>query len=257
MKHNYDTNSKHNRYITKIYKNFSDILMDSIEYHDTDIFELMYEYNIMIAGGACTSVFTNRPINDYDLYFPCSESGKNDYENFRKEFREIADEGVHLVSKTTHAETYLVYRGSDRMTIQLINMYNDMSAIDILNKFDLTVCMCGYVPKEDKFYHVDSFMFDINNRVLKFNANTEFPLSTLIRVNKYISKGYTIDNIELIKIGLMINQLNISTVGELKEQLHGIYPSNEINYYLDSLTNTDDSANFDLNLLYNIFNRMN
>ena len=37
---------------------------------DAEPWELLADQGCMIAGGALTSVFTNKPVNDIDVYFP-------------------------------------------------------------------------------------------------------------------------------------------------------------------------------------------
>lgn len=38
-----------------------------------DIWEVLKEHKAIIAGGAITSIFTNQPINDIDVYFRSEE----------------------------------------------------------------------------------------------------------------------------------------------------------------------------------------
>lgn len=61
---------------------------------------------------------------------------------------------------------------------------------------------------------------------MKFNSETAFPIVSLLRVQKYEKKGYSISKPEFIRIILTCMNLEIDSYDELKEQLGGMYGIN-------------------------------
>src|SRR5690606_3144507 len=66
------------------------------------------------------------------------------------------------------------------------------TAQDIFNSFDFTVCMGAFDFETEEFiFHPDFFKHN-SQRYLKFNTGTDFPVMSLLRVDKYRQKGYDI-----------------------------------------------------------------
>lgn len=182
-----------------------------------DILEELKKLDCILAGGAITSVFCSRKINDYDIYFKTKES-------------------LNLLSRwlMSKGEFSLVYQSElaltfkheeNNVTIQLILLPNLIIATSmekLIQNFDFSVCMGAYEFKTQKFYLNDMFFIHNSQRRLVFNPLSKFPICALYRTKKYIKKGYTLAGSEMIKIALCINKLNIKTFGDLKKHLKGI-----------------------------------
>ncbi|WP_235887841.1 hypothetical protein [Neobacillus paridis] len=168
-----------------------------------------------IAGGTITSLFSNKEINDVDVYFRNEES-------VLKFLSDIWHDGRYVVSHTKKA-TQLMYGDVNLQAIHF-NYFN--SPEEIFNTFDFTTCMgCFDFNKEQFVLHPD-FLKHNSQRILKFNSDTAFPIVSLLRVQKYEKKGFTISKPEFIRIILTCMNLDINTYGELKEQLGGLYGVN-------------------------------
>ena len=99
--------------------------------------------------------------------------------------------------------------------------------------FDFTINMASlaytYKERDDRAYDLESdFVFDgrffIDNmsKSLVFNKNTLYPINSLFRVKKYQERGYNINTLELMKIALRISQMEIKTIGDIKNQVTGL-----------------------------------
>lgn len=177
-----------------------------------DVKNIFKNYKVVIAGGAITSVFTSVPINDYDVYI----KSLNDLNVIISKLEEI---GYEIVFDTDNA---ISMKMNKETKIQLIKKLIGKSADEIVNEFDFTVCMGAYDFETDKFILHDRFLYDLARKELIFNTNAKYPICSMYRTRKYQKRGFTLPGVEIIKIALAINNLNLESYADLKEQLQGI-----------------------------------
>lgn len=178
--------------------------------------EQLKAYECFVAGGCITSLFCNKDVNDFDIYFR-SENHLVDY------LYETWEDGNWVVSHTKKA-TLIKY--NDKLDVQLIHFKYFENAEDIFKTFDFSVCMGAFDFKTEQFILHKDFLKHNSQRLLKFNANTSFPIVSALRVQKYENKGYKISKPEYIKILLACMNLKINSYEELKEQMGGMYGIN-------------------------------
>jgi hypothetical protein len=165
-----------------------------------------------LAGGAITSAITNTPVRDFDLYFKSKE-------DFVECLEAMYDDGFWCVAITPRAVTF-----SDNGTIFQLMCFNWFKdAEEIFAKFDFTINMAAIDLEGGKFIKHDDFVRDISARTLRFNHRTEFPLGSMMRVRKYLGRGYTIEDSEYLKIVIACAMKNITSWDELKRQIGGQY----------------------------------
>ena len=82
--------------------------------------------------------------------------------------------------------------------------------------------MGAYSFKHKEFYLDKFFLTDNIEKRLRFNPGTEYPICSLYRTIKYQKRRYMLSGIEMIKIALAINNLQMKTYKDLKQQLMGI-----------------------------------
>ncbi|MEL3959492.1 hypothetical protein NST17_20280 [Caldifermentibacillus hisashii] len=198
--------------------------------HLGDLVDVLKRHKAYVAGGTITSLFSNREINDVDIYF-------RDEESLIKFLSEIWDGHKWNVSATKKA-ILMIY---DDVQIQLIHFNYFNSPEDIFNTFDFTVCMGCFDFSTDEFVFHPDFLKHNSQRILKFNSDTAYPIVSMLRVQKYEDKGYYISKPEFIRIILTCMKLEINTYEDLKEQLGGMYG---INY--DKLFEDVKDEKFDL-----------
>jgi hypothetical protein len=199
-----------------------------------DILELLKNEQCIIAGGSITSLFTRNEINDIDIYFRSKESLIN-------ALKEIKEQST-IMAFTDKATMFV--KDSSEYAYQFIHFKFFDNPQEIFDTFDFTVCMGAYDFKTDDFIFHPSFLTHNSQRLLKVNEKTAYPIMTALRVQKYLDKGYTISKPEFIKIMLVINQLNIITYKQLKEQMGGMYGVNYDKLFKD----IQDNDNFDINV---------
>jgi hypothetical protein len=173
-----------------------------------------------IAGGAIKSIFSSKSVNDYDIFF----RNKNDY---KKVYDYMSANAFSLCCPSTEMADTFKYDGnksSKNMIFQLIKNEDTFyeSNMVLLNHFDFTICMGLYDFCTRAFsVHINYFK-DLAQRKLIFNTTAEYPLSSLVRMKKFIKQGFNISGTEIIKIALSVNNLDIKDYTVLKKQLLGI-----------------------------------
>lgn len=177
---------------------------------------ILTEHNSFVAGGAVVSVFSDKKINDYDVYF----YEPSDYEKSVYKFNELViRKECTIAFKSSNAITYKTTAGT---IIQLIS-FKFGSPLTIFDSFDFTFCMGAYLFKSQQFLLHPEFLQHLSQRRLVYNSSNGYPLSTLFRIKKFIQKrGFFIDAVNLLKVALSIHKLDLSNKAELHRQLSGV-----------------------------------
>jgi len=191
---------------------------------DSEVWELFAEYGAVIAGGAITSIFTNKDVNDIDVYFPSEEAL----------FRVVA--GFYAQSDYTKEEYLSTFQvlvsGQSQRTIMCNNHGQEIQLMtfkyfpeiqDIFNTFDFTACMGAYDCKSKEFVLHEDFLQHNAQRYLKFNTGTDYPIMSLMRVDKYRERGYTISKSEMLRVLFSCMSLKLKSWQDVKEHVGGMY----------------------------------
>ena len=93
---------------------------------------------------------------------------------------------------------------------------------NLIGWFDFTVCMGAYKFGTKCFVFNDYFLKHLAQRSLVYNTNSQYPFASLYRAIKYIKKGFKISGIEMLKLGLKCNNIQINNFKDLSKQLMGI-----------------------------------
>lgn len=196
---------------------------------------------IYLCGGALTSIFRRADINDFDLYFSKQES----FEQLNS-FLSGTSSGFKEVFKSDNAVTYLgdTLNSSGENSnpliknkkIQLIKKEQVFrkTVEDVLSCFDFTICQAAYLFDKDMFVSHENFIFDLAKRELILNEKCSTPLNTLIRLRKFLSRGFEMPPKQMFKLAILVNKLDLSNKEDLRQQLMGL-GSQEINEFLDRL----------------------
>lgn len=214
-----------------------------------DLFELLVELDAMLVGGALTSILTNKDINDFDIYF----KKKADLCKFLHEAKyEVAGGQYRFICNTDKSVTFSL-QGSD-ITLQLIHQNYYKNIDKVFEDFDFTINMVGYDFGEDEFVYHEEAMQHLAQRKLIVNTNTKFPLISVLRVQKYLDRGYSISKKEMLRLLLSISQLNLTSYDDVIKQLGGMYSVNmdkvfdkNVMFSMDNVIDQLTSYDFDQN----------
>jgi len=166
----------------------------------------------ILAGGAVGSVFTNKPIADFDLYFKSRAA-------FEGAVVDAYDLSWWCLSISPRAITF----SANGVIVQMMSFRFFQTAQEIFESFDYTCCMAAFdIDTREMIFH-DRFIADCSRRELIFNHKTDFPVASGLRILKYMERGYTISKIEMIKVLIACAFVRPSGWRELAEQLGGSY----------------------------------
>lgn len=183
----------------------------------SDLQDLFRKEEVILAGGAITSLFSNSTINDYDLFFKTEKNRDKVLEYFLDE-----NNGLELIYDSDNAKTFK----TGKLTIQLIckkdSIFKD-TKLYLFQTFDFTVCMGAYLFKEQYFLLHEDFLEHLSKRILKYNILCTSPLHSMWRLHKYVARGFTIESPEILKMALHFAEIykNINTLQELEPYLNG------------------------------------
>jgi hypothetical protein len=181
-------------------------------------YEILTRFEMILAGGALTAHFSGQRIKDFDFYFktPTAAKKANDYFLGAKEY--------HHIFSTPNAETFRYTNEENKSCLfQLILVHSAMGdPIQVLRHFDFTMCKAALDLTTKEFTFDNRFFADLSQRRLIFQTATLYPITSLLRARKFMARGYTMSNIELLKLALTINSLNLKNYGDLKDQIIGI-----------------------------------
>jgi len=187
------------------------------------------ETGLMLCGGAILSIITGTKVNDLDFYAKTYESHDRALVLFEKLGFEkflITNNAVTLKRKSTSSNKV--------WTVQLITRFVGTTPEEIFKTFDFTIIEAAYDFSHD-FYATTAgaqltgafvfggrFFQDVARRRLVYTGTSNYPICALYRTLKYQKRGYLLPGATVMHIALCILRLEITTYGELKEQLMGI-----------------------------------
>lgn len=185
---------------------------------DHEILEIAFKHDAYLSGGAVRSVFTGERIEDLDISF----RSKEDFQACTEDLSVLEGEDGGYKYCFTGTDAAWSYKPPGRAPmIQLIcAVYGQPE--EVLAKYDFTVCMGAWMPGTQQFMLSDLFLKHCAQRRLCYNANGEYPISSLWRVVKFLDRGYKLPGVEAIKLALNIQRLNLTDHRVLKRQLMGI-----------------------------------
>lgn len=207
------------------------------------VYNLLKENKAVIAGGAITSLFSNKEINDLDVYLPsqravvnvlASALGEEEYT-----YNEVLDSHQLIFTNMTKKSMLFVDKDT-QVPVQLITFQFFDKPEEIFETFDFTVCMGAFVLETEEFVFHPEFFKHVAQRYLKYNPKTAFPLISSLRVDKYKQKGYFISKSEFLRIVLSCMNLEINSWIDFKEHIGGMY-----GYNMDEVFNEEREFSVD------------
>lgn len=143
---------------------------------------------------------------------------------------------------------------SDKIQI-VIRFYGEVDKIH--ENYDFAHCTCSYDWYENTATLPEKALECIINRELYY-MGSKYPLCSIIRTRKFISRGWTINAGQYLKMCLQLNELNLKDIKVFKDQLAGVdsaYFSQAVENIETRLKN-DPDFKVDNNYLFELINRI-
>lgn len=189
----------------------------------SEVYDMLKETKCVLAGGAITSLFTNKEINDFDIYFTSKESLS---QVFAQAFSVREDEFLSpydLIIKFATKRSMLCVDKYGQQKLQLIHYKIHDNIESIFQSFDFEHVMGAFDFATEEFVLHENFMKANAQRLMQFNPATDFPITSMLRTSKYRERGYTISKAQMLRIAFTIANKEYSSWEDVKSEVSGLY----------------------------------
>lgn len=137
----------------------------------------------------------------------------------------------------------------------VIRFYGEVEKIH--ENYDFIHCTCSYDYKNNKVDLPAKALEAIINKELIY-CGSKYPLCSIIRTRKFISRGFTINAGQYLKMALQLNELDLHNLEVFKDQLTGVDSAyfEEVITYLSERKEKDKNFQIDNSYLFEIINRI-
>jgi hypothetical protein len=93
--------------------------------------------------------------------------------------------------------------------------------LEIHDTFDFTHTKAYWTRKDNKIVIPNEVYEAVINKTLSYTGS-KYPVCSLFRLRKFLSRGWTINAGQILKIAMQISELNLCDIGTLEDQLVGV-----------------------------------
>lgn len=180
----------------------------------------LFMSNIVVTGGCIPSLMIMEEPNDYDIYFKDSEVA----ELFAGIARDTNSRG-NIVASSPFAVTMMA------IETQFITAFSGTPE-EITGQFDF-LHATGYWTRDTGLVIPNDAYNLIETRQLKYRPN-KYPLSSLLRIHKFVCRGWSIGLAETLKVVLELQKYDLTDADTLVEQTKGVDPD-QIDHVIDAI----------------------
>lgn len=174
------------------------------------------------SGGAITSLFTNKEINDFDVYLTSKEGLSSVFGQIFGVVEEDFIAPYDLIAKfATKRSMLCVSRGQQK--VQLIHYKIHENVQSIFDSFDFEHVMGAFDFATEEFVLHENFLKSNSQRLMQFNPGTDFPITSMMRTTKYRERGYTISKAQMLRIAFTIANKQYDSWEKVKSEVSGLY----------------------------------
>lgn len=262
---------------------------------DVEIVKVLRE-NVIITGGAIVSMLNNDEVHDYDVYFRTKDACLKVATYYANLFNKTHDSKVEIQCEEDRIQCFIRSKGiaaeeeetgitdetepyvespaindekpkyrpvffstnaislSDKIQL-VIRFYG--SPEEIHKNYDFVHCTCCYSFFDNELTLPTRALESIINKELYY-IGSKYPVCSIIRTRKFISRGWTINAGQYLKMCLQVSDLDLRDFKVFKDQLAGVdsaYFSNAIAQIEKAKENNPD-LNVDNTYLFEVINRI-
>lgn len=188
-----------------------------------DVYGLLKDTKCILAGGAITSIFSGAEVNDWDLY----HTDKEGLSRLVTQVFGVSEEDhispFDLIAKFATNRSMLCIDKYSKSKLQFIHYKIFKGAQDIFNSFDFEHVMGAFDFATEEFVFHDNFFKSLAQRNIVFNPNTDFPIVSMLRTNKYRERGFKISKAQMLRVAFTIASRNYDSWEKVKSECAGMY----------------------------------
>jgi len=91
----------------------------------------------------------------------------------------------------------------------------------IHDTFDYIHCMCYWTSWKNEVVYTVEALDSIINKELKY-VGSKYPICSVLRMRKFLSRGWTINAGQILKMAFQISELDLQDINVLEDQLVGV-----------------------------------
>ena len=232
------------RILTTEFRKFTDSLPETLR---EDVIKTAF-----ITGGSIPSLLIGEYVNDYDVYFTVPTATAKIETHYRAMIRELIrnkdhckiedlglgftkvhyyDEGKELtddkdIEKSLKNRYYPKFISKNAITltsrIQLILGFHG-TPDEVVGKFDWKHIKSYWTAWNGKLYiHPDTYRLVVDKELIY--TGSDYPLSTMFRMKKFLKKGWNISAHEMTLIAMDLQMQDLSDKKTLISQMSGMDP---------------------------------
>lgn len=188
-----------------------------------EVYGMLKDMKVVLAGGAVTSIFSGAEINDFDLYMTDEEGLSRLVAEVFGVSEEDHISSFDLIAKFATNRSMLCIDKYSKNKLQFIHYKIFKDAHDIFNSFDFEHVMGAFDFATEEFVFHDNFFKSLAQRNIVFNPNTDFPIVSLTRVQKYKDRQYKISKAQMLRVAFTIAGRNYDSWEKVKSECAGMY----------------------------------
>ena len=189
----------------------------------SEVYDVLKETKCVLAGGAITSLFTNKEINDFDIYFTSKESLSQVFAQAVGVSEDEVLSPYDLIVKFATKRSMLCVDKYGQQKLQFIHYKIHPNIESIFQSFDFEHVMGAFDFATEEFVLHENFMKANAQRLMQFNTATDFPITSMMRVQKYKERGYTISKAQMLRIAFTIANKKYASWQDVKSEISGLY----------------------------------
>lgn len=194
--------------LSRLPENMHQYAKENIFYTGTSLYQISYHFYNQRSDHHST-------INDFDFYFRTEEARDKILAEIKK----------YPFKGSKFAITTRPVKNGKTLKLQFIHAFVG-SPEEITGCFDFAHCMLWYDPVKEVI-NVPKLLVDAYSYSLVVNPNLRSPMTALPRLKKFLQRGFTINDKELLKLALIINQVDMADPKKFAEQSKDLYANFE------------------------------
>lgn len=209
---------------------------------------------IQNVGVAAEDDYSDSDERDYDLDLKNRFGGTLEDESETPDEKETSEKTDHE-NKPKYRPVYLTSNAitlSNKIQI-VIRFYGDVD--EIHKNYDFVHCTCSWTYYPNNLNLPSEALEAIINKELVY-IGSRYPLCSLMRVRKYLDRGYHINAGQLVKMAFQIHDLDLKNIKVLQDQLMGV-DSGYFSFLIDALSKKySGTEEVETNYVIELLNRM-
>ena len=189
----------------------------------SNLYDLFKDTKCILAGGAITSLFTSKEVNDFDIYFTSKEGLSQVFANVYAVSEDEYLSEFDMIVKFATERSMLCIDKYNQQKVQLIHYKIHENVQSVFDSFDFEHVMGAFDFATEEFVLHENFLKVNAQRLIQFNPATDFPITSLMRVSKYCSRGYSISKAQMLRVAFTIANKQYDSWEKVKSEVSGLY----------------------------------